>query len=254
MINDNILINKPFIRAYSLGQMKKLLRKAKNYCNGYMVPLSVLYRNKDKEYFDDIFRTNRGIMVPIMKDGSGDPRSFINERLEGVFFTASVKKGSEDGEPLENSPYGSSRFEVDIEYLIDPYYFSLYFADFYCTGKDHHYVILVIAERNSEADNLCYSNLPLLSWNDNPFLTYDGDNFEITDSDYCVIEVFYTNAVNMKKALRKRRARLYHDISTYGRNPKVYKDLDCFTCNAFPASQNQMQFALMSIQWIEGQF
>lgn len=253
--NFKLLINKSFIRAYSHRQMKKLLYKAKKYCNGYMVQCKWLYRNKEKNYFDDLFRRNRGIMVPIMKDGSGDPRSFINGQLEGIFFTASVKKGSENGEPLEHSAYGTSRLLVDINYLIDPDAFNLYFADFYCLGNDNHYIILVIAEADSEADNLCYRNLPLLDWYDNAFLAISHD-FEVTDSDSCVIEVFYTNDVNMKKALRKRMAYLHHDISTHKRNPEVYKDLDCLTCNAFPASQNRMQFlpAVKRYQPNNGQF
>ena len=225
-----------FREAYSLNQMKQLLQKAERYCDGNMVPCNLLYRNRPREYFDAILQNNKGIMKPVMKNRGGDPRNPINNKLEAVFFTASVRRGSTDGEPIEKSPYGPSRFQASIEYLIDPYKYNLYFADFYCSGSNYHYISLVVAEVDSEADDICYSNLPLLKWDNNEFLTCDDDNFfEIVDCDHCIIEVFYTNTVNMRKALKRRKAHFRHDINTPGKGFLICegmdKNLECSTCN-----------------------
>lgn len=212
--------------------MRKLLRAAEVYCDGDTVPCKWLYRNKDEEYFDNILQTNRGVMEPIMKDESGDPRNPINGRLEGVFFTASVKKDS-DSKPLQKSPYGSSRFQVPLEYLIDSDCYNLYFADFYCAGTNIHYVVLVVAEVDSKADHFCGNNLPLLDWDNNDFLTCDGDDdyFEVTSTTSCIIELFYAKVVNVRRALKMGGAQLRNDIPSFGRRQELYKNLNCSTCN-----------------------
>ena len=207
-----------------------------------MVPCNWLYRNKPVKYLYEIFNENGGIMEPIMKDKSGDPRSPINGKLEGVFFTASVKRGSKVGKPLEKSPYGYSRFQVFIEYLFNPKDYRLYFADFYCAGARCHYVILVVAEINSEADIFCWHNLPLLQWNDNKFLTCNDETFfNVTDSKFCIIELFYTNEVNITKALIRGKAEILCGFPTCRRSQEVHKNLNCSICNAFSPSENKVR-------------
>ena len=221
--------------------MRNLLDAAGAYCDGDMEPCKWLYRNKHKEYFDDILQTNRGIMEPITKDGSGDPRNPINGKLDGVFFTASIKKGS-NCEPLKRSPYGSSRFQVPLEYLIDSDCYNLYFADFYCAGTDYHYVVLVVAEVDSKADDFCGDNLPLLEWDDNEFLTCVGDEdyFQVTNSKSCIIELFYAKVVNMKRALKMGGAFVRDDISSFPRRQELHKNLNCSVCNFCSPSQNRI--------------
>ena len=216
--------------------MNTILCKAIEYCDGDIVPCKWLYRNKPKEYFDEIFKSNKGIMKPVMKNRGGDPRNPINNKLEAVFFTASVKRGSTDGEPIEKSPYGSTRFQASIEYLIDPDIYNLYFADFYCSGSEFHYISLVVAESDSEADVICGDCLPMLKWNNNAFLTCDDDNqFEVTDSDFCIIEVLHAKDVDMAKAFAEGHAILKHDLRTHGRallrDGGLDKNLECSVCN-----------------------
>lgn len=219
--------------------MRKLLKKAENYCNGDMVLCKWLYRNKNKEYFDYIIERNGGIMEPVMKDRSGDPRSPINCRVWGVFFTAKAKRGTE-GDSLEKSPYGSSCFKVPLEYLIDPDCYNLYFADFYCLGTGYHYVVLVVAEKDSKADDFCGNILPLLDWDDNEFLTFSDNSFEVTYSDYCVVEILYTKIVNMMRALKVDGAEMQHNITTCGRRSELHKQLTCPECNFCDPSENRM--------------
>ena len=200
-----------------------------------MVPCKWLYRNKPKAYFDEIIYWKGGLMEATTKDQSGDPRSPINGRIKGIFFTASVKRGSIDGELIEKSPYGSSRFQVSIKYIKHIFYHNLYFADFYCAGSNYHYVILVIAQVNSESDIFCRRNLMILQWSNNAFLTDDGCSFYVNDTSCCVIEVMYANDVNLVMALAKKEARLIDNIPTFGRNPKVVrKSPRCPVCNIHP--------------------
>ena len=229
-----------------MKQMKILLSQAENYCDGEMVPCNWLYRNKPEEYFSEIFHQNEGIMEPTWKDSNGDPKSPINDRIEGIFFTASVSRGSKCGKPLKRSPYGSSRFQVDIEYLIDPENCRLYFADFYCTGSDYHYVTLVVVKKHSDADRFCWNNLPLLQWDDNEFLTYDEEDlFDVTDSDLCIIQVFYCDEVNLGRAVKRGRAE-FHEVPLCKTSKKTCKDLKCLLCNPF----HNLQFPPGLFQYI----
>ncbi|ESO05638.1 hypothetical protein HELRODRAFT_171297 [Helobdella robusta] len=118
---------------YNREELNQLLEKAKiHYPVDKSVLCKYLYRNKPECYFDLITSEKPSIMRTYVKDNSGDPRCPINGEINGLFFTASVNYGSQDGAPIPKSPFGKKRLIVPIERLFNVHACNIYFSDFYC--------------------------------------------------------------------------------------------------------------------------
>ena len=219
-----------------MHEMKTLLSLANKHYDSKMVPCTILYRTKSKEYFDAILKKNSGIMELDLKDAGGSPKSPINGRLGGVFFTASAERRSPDGDRMLPPPHGSSRLQVFIENLIKPSTHNLYFADFFCVGSSYHYVVLVVCEIGSRADHFCECHLPELDWDENNFITCsDGLTFKIVAKEHCIIDVFYANTINIGKLLNSKKASLVRDLLKHENGYSIYEGLKkyphCQICN-----------------------
>ena len=107
-----------------------------------MTTVQLLYRNKPSEYFVDISKNHSDVMKPYLKDNHGDAASPINERLNGLFFSAN----SSGGVLPTASPFGEMRFTIPVERIVSPSC-HLYFADFYCNKGPRHYVTVVVTKK-----------------------------------------------------------------------------------------------------------
>ena len=215
-----------------MDEMNKLLNKAEKHCTGEMVCCKYLYRNKEEGHFEDILDGD-GILKMNLKEDAGDPRNPINDKIKGIFFTATVDKGSKTGEPIRTSPYGSSRLQISIDYLIHPSKSNLYFADFYCVSEaSYHYVVLVASEPKSADNNFYVNHLPKLEWDKNKFLISSNENvFQVSSANNVIVEVLYTSEIDIKKALDAEKATLEEDIPVSKLNYGVPKNKECRTCN-----------------------
>jgi len=128
--------------------------------NDNMKTVSVMYRNKPEYYFFDIANYHQNIMQPYIKDNNGDQACPINNKINGLFF------GLGNSLPA-TSPFGSHRFIIDVDRLLLPTS-KLYFADFYCSTKNH-YVTLVVCTDGTDADMYCHGQLPQLDLTQNRF-------------------------------------------------------------------------------------
>ncbi|ESO08822.1 hypothetical protein HELRODRAFT_151477, partial [Helobdella robusta] len=187
---------------YDMEGMNELLKKAKATYSIYnMVLCKYLYRNKSKEYFEDIINNKNFQMVPYMKDCGGDKYNPINDKLPGLFFYASVEPDSRTGQPQSFTYFGNTRFLVPVETMIDNLnVMNLYFSDFFCLQNPrYHYTTLVLTRSQSSADNFCTKYLPKLSWLDNPFFSFDQSQktFKVSSSTNCHVEIFYTDVIDI---------------------------------------------------------
>src|SRR5688572_928787 len=114
-----LLIGLGLPAAYTLDELRQLHQIAVANVGQRSAPCVWLYRNKKPEYFDDILQNHEWIMKPYPKDNSGDPRSPINGRIDGLFFMASVQPGSKKGEPIRESAFGKHRILVPVEELLE---------------------------------------------------------------------------------------------------------------------------------------
>ena len=160
----------------------------------HMRKLVCFYRNKPSSYWDDTFKQHNGIMKPYLKDNNGDPRSPINGKINGLFFSAIP---DERGMPLPTSPFGVRRLNVPADYWMKNENTRLYFADFYCNSSSWHYVTLVMTERNREAVDFCRRKLIELDKFKNPFLTIIDD--AVYTSTALHVELLYTDDIDIKQ-------------------------------------------------------
>lgn len=188
------------------------------------------YRNQSPEYFRDILSRDNGLMTRILKDPSGDPDSPINGRLSGLFFTASVDRGSRTGEPIPASPFGSCRLLVPVKDMLDTAS-NLYFTDFYCMFEgSYHYVTLVMTVPGSKADQFCAKSLLQLNIDKNPFLVKDkSGQLRVTTKERLLVEIFYTEDLDI------RDYELKYGIPPAGKGSSTKgglpKNRDCIMCN-----------------------
>ncbi|XP_026865228.2 phytanoyl-CoA hydroxylase-interacting protein-like isoform X1 [Electrophorus electricus] len=212
---------------YSTVHLTQLLEKAE-VTAGRMLPLSVFYRNQHKEYFDHVREAQNNKMVPSVKDNSGSHGSPISGKLEGIFFSCNTEFNT--GEPPQDSPYGRYRFHVPAEVLFNGDT-NLYFADFYCMYTAYHYVILVLAPRDSPGDEFCRQRLPLLDATNNRFLTCvasEDGRLTFHHAQDLILEVIYTDPVDLSMGtVAEISGHQLMSLSTV--NAK--KDPSCKTCN-----------------------
>lgn len=197
--------------------------------SGYYAPCQWFYRNKSPMYFEEILN-RQGRMEVELKDLSGDPGSPINGRVSGLFFMASVDRGSRTGEPIPVSPFGSCRLLVPVKDMLykAP---NLYFTDFYCmTGRDYHYMTLIMTAPGSEADQFCEKFLLDLNIDQNPFLLMDkSGQLRVTTKDRLLVEIFYTENLDISNY------ELKYDIPLVGKGSSttggIPKYRYCTICN-----------------------
>ena len=168
-------------------------------------------------------------MVPYIKDMSGDQRSPINGRIDGLFFMANLDRNSSNPERLPPcSPFGSMRLIVPTQKLFSLTN-KLYFSDLFCM-KDH-YVSLVITKAGSQADLYCQSHLLPLDVYNNPYLQLDssGNVFALHKPGLWV-EVMYTETVNVNMPGAR-----FTTVRTLGRGEStpmgIPKKTSCPHCN-----------------------
>ena len=155
-------------------------------------PCKWLYRNRWEEYFEEIDTTCDGIMEVYIKDNSGDQASPINGKLNGLFFMAK----NVNGQPPRESPFGRIRLQVPAQVLLS-HAPNLYFTDFYCMGGRIHYVTIVMARPDSDADKFCRTRLLPLNLDDNPFLYRSRLKLFTANRKQLCIELFYTEDINI---------------------------------------------------------
>lgn len=73
-------------------ELRQLKDKAVEYCGTSYTHCKWLYRNHSSEYFEDIKVNDDGLMKTILKDDSGDPRSPINDRVDGGVFHGKTRE------------------------------------------------------------------------------------------------------------------------------------------------------------------
>ena len=175
------------------------------------------------------------------KDNSGDPASPINDRLDGLFFLASVVDGSTTGEPRPESQFGSVRLLVPVRALFETAP-NLYFADFYCMrSPNYHYVTLVMTRTGSSADAFCRDRLLRLNvYNpkENPFLYDDECRWYVAAASGLTVELLYTENVDVGDLVARAGASIQRGIHPIGKGHTtpggVPKNPFCTTCNLYP--------------------
>jgi hypothetical protein len=149
------------------------------------------------------------------KDNSGDPASPINGKIKGLFFMAK----NVNGKPPPDSPFGCCRLQVPAEVLLNETP-NLYFTDFYCMLGNIHYVTLVMTKSHSSADDYCRGRLLSLSlddpWN-NPFLFRINNQLFVNNANNFLVEVFYTENIDINYLLNYRGAKFFNNIPTIGK-------------------------------------
>jgi Phytanoyl-CoA hydroxylase-interacting protein C-terminus len=198
------------------------------------LPCQWLYRNNHEWYFERIRKdsTNPGWMIMTPKDGSGDPRSPINQQqnFEGLFFSASLWNGQ-----LPNiSPYGSKRLLMSAQSMLINK--NMYFADFYCTAggsSGNHYLILVITTPGLGPDMFCQNKLVQLDFHNNPFLYYENDQLYANQTQKLWIEIFYTEDIKVFEGDLPAAGVQFDQVVHQSRVSQsiVMKDRTCRCCN-----------------------
>jgi hypothetical protein len=158
------------------------------------------YRDKTTKYFQDIMTQNNGLMQVYEKDFHGDPKSPINGRLDGLFFSVNIDLST--GLLPTSSIYGQHRLLMPPTRILNlcP---NFYFTDFYCVNTPH-YVTLVMTQSGSSADCFCQKYLIPLTWDQNPFFevkkTLAGElQFFVRHGIW--IEVMVTENINLEEEL-----------------------------------------------------
>jgi len=175
-----------------------------------------IYRDKPRRFFDTA-ETNDGIMQAYIKDNTGDPKSPINGRINGLFFATSQP-------PSSCSYFGDTRIKVPAKFFLSrqakknntSQKVRLYFTDFYCMDRlsRRHWVTLVLTYKGSVADEFCSHKLPRLQLGDNPFLLVKNGSVLVKSSDENRVEVFYTEDVNVN--YWKENEAIVSNISSQG--------------------------------------
>jgi hypothetical protein len=226
--------------AYNTRELQLLLGKAIQYHTSHQSALNQLhwfYRDKTHEYFLDVIKLERGMMTPYIKDLHGDPRSPINDRINGLFFTADSVVDPKTNQPKKISIYGRLRFLVPSSAMINGST-RVYFADFYCVNKKKrpHYVTLVMTTVGSATDKFCKEHLVALNLENNPFFVIKKTSkrkyvVHVTKCSKLCVELLYTDVINIGHMLLKGAS--FQNVVSVGRHggrkPKP-KNIACTLC------------------------
>jgi len=202
---------------HSKSDLMQLLLKARRIRSFHdspgvdYLPCRWLYRHKPAEYFQQIFTFHGNLMRVYIKDNNGDPKSCINGRLNGLFFSADVNPKT--GKPKWRPIYGNRRLRISASKMFE-FASNLYFADVYCNSESGvHHVTLVLTNPGSAADWFCSEKLVPLSKTDrqhNPFLFFKGT--EVYVSTKLMVEVLFTEDVDIGRCLREKECDAFFDV------------------------------------------
>ena len=199
-----------------------------------LTTIPYFYRNKSVDYFDDIMRFKDGVMYGILKDNNGDRYSILNNNMAGIFFSALLLPSTL--QPPTSSIFGTRRLYVKSSLIMNDET-KMYFADFYCYNNIVHYVTIVLTKPGSDPDKFCDMNLVQLDLYDNPFLqlTHINGIQEVLVTMNAIIEIFYTEPVDLLDLSLEPGASMYEDVPLAGRGSSVEggipKKEDCEICN-----------------------
>lgn len=165
--------------------------------------------------------------APLYEEPLSRSLEFTSMNLEGYFNSYSPQTVLAP-EGTSYLPITQAKFQVP----------NLYFADFYCMNTPH-YVILVMTNPGSEADEFCQENLLKIDFEDNPFFCYsdseDGPSFWVSKKTW--VEVFYTEELNLNHG-EFSDWKFQEGGSGPGVKPKI---ADCAICNLRPDFKKQAQ-------------
>lgn len=172
-----------------------------------------------------------GIMEVYLKDNSGDPASPINLQIKGLFFMASVERGSTTGEPISRLPFGPIRICVPAEELLAKAP-NIYFVDFYCMRGQNHQVTLVMTRPGSKTDKFCAERLLPLDLDyrtRNPFFFRDvTGQLRVSTRNKLLVELLFTKDLDINRYSLE-------DVRTVGRGSStsggIPKNPECPLCN-----------------------
>ncbi|XP_062587170.1 phytanoyl-CoA hydroxylase-interacting protein-like isoform X2 [Saccostrea cucullata] len=222
-------------RAYmTKRELRLLCDRGATFREAFFVPISHLYRNKPRLYYDNIFQRKNGIMGKYMKNDGGDQASVLNRAIQGLFFSAYLQcQPSGFFLPPLTSPFGDTRLNIPFAFFFNPCN-RLYFADFFCHDINHH-VTLVVTVQDSQADNFCRERLILLDPTNNPFLYFDVSSQKCFVNMAVNTEILYTENINVGRLLRERQAFLTSCQAIGASRSKSFlgrpKNESCGICN-----------------------
>ncbi|XP_063402168.1 uncharacterized protein LOC134686431 [Mytilus trossulus] len=200
-----------------------------------MRPIQYFYRNKSVEYFQIILNSNylNGEMRPYLKSNGGEQGSVVNGRLSGLFFSTYIDITTNMPNPC--SHYGPIRLYLKSLIMFNPQC-NLYFADFYCHYKRHH-VTIILVPKLSTHNNFCRQYLTELNIFHNPYLCLRVElngTFTIMANMDVTVEVFYTETINVRRALELQYGFIV-ETPTIGKGfakpSGTPKNPDCNICN-----------------------
>ncbi|XP_064616280.1 phytanoyl-CoA hydroxylase-interacting protein-like [Liolophura sinensis] len=219
----------PRMNAVQLYHRAVLYHKSRKTNQRQMNRATFLYRNKPKDYFDDIFLRHCGIMKPYVKDFTGDPKCPISGKLKGLFFSSNVDNNTK--EPLKISAFGPYRFQVPLTALLGELgCWRIYFADFYCMDKNNssHHITLVLCKEGTESDDICKKYLLTLP-PENPFFQVKDSGFMV--SSHIWVEVIYTEPINVQKMWSSGAVMKTVESKTRSIKAGIPKNSRCLICN-----------------------
>ncbi|CAG2208978.1 unnamed protein product [Mytilus edulis] len=198
-----------------------------------MRPIQYFYRNKSVEYFHVILSYLNGEMRPYLKSNGGEQGSVVNGRLSGLFFSTYTDTATNLPSPC--SYYGPIRLYLKSLIMFNPQC-NLYFADFYCHYKRHH-VTVILVPKLSTHNIFCRQYLTELNIFYNPYLCLRVEcngAFTVMANMDVTVEVFYTETMNVKRALELKYGFIV-ETPTIGKGfakpSGTPKNPDCNICN-----------------------
>ncbi|KAK6181144.1 hypothetical protein SNE40_009070 [Patella caerulea] len=195
------------------------------------MPVYYLFRNKPRHDPTIKEAKRTGIMTKYIKDNNGDQASCINEKINGLFFSATADRRTHI--PPVSSPFGDYRILVPPQYLLNSITANIYFADFYCKKqRGPHYITLVLTTPGSVEDVYCKPRLPKLDINNNIFLYYDPMHGHYRTDSSSNVEVLYTENINLIEMRSKLGFQELTVRSTGQSRPGgIPKNTSCTICN-----------------------
>lgn len=208
-----------------------------------------LYRDKSKDYFDDVFLRHCGIMNPYLKYYAVDSKCPISGQLKGLFFSSNVDNNTQ--EPVKPSVFGRCRFQVPLAALLrNLRRWRIYFANFYCRdkAKSSHRITLVLCKEGSESDDICKKYL-LAMPPETPFFRVMESGFLV--SSLIWVEVLYTEPINVHQMCQNDGG-IMETVESNTRSVKagIHTNSRCLICNT---AMYQSWEALSDSFWFCGQ-